>query len=75
MKTKKFGDKRITIRLLHKSDLRKAKVFLEYTNELAQDGKAYILRKSKITLKKEKNFLKGHFNGLEFTWWQDMEKR
>ena len=57
MKTKIFGDKKITIRKLSVSDLKRAKEFLDFINSLIRE-EAKILVKKELTLKEEKEKLK-----------------
>jgi len=58
METKIFGDKKITIRKIAKSDLRNAKKFQDFINSLVEE-EAKILMNKKATLKEEKAFIEG----------------
>lgn len=51
METKIFGDKKITIRKVAKSDLKNAKKFQDFINSLVEE-EAKILMNKKLTLKK-----------------------
>ena len=57
MKTKIFGDKKITIRKLSKEDLRNAKKFQDFINSFVKED-AQIIMDEKISLKGEKKWLK-----------------
>lgn len=57
MEVKIFGDKKIIIRKIGKSDLRKAKLFQEYINLLVEEPAMLLLNK-KQTLQNEKDFIK-----------------
>lgn len=55
---KKFNNKKLNIRELKEEDIKNAKKFLDYINELAEDPEAYILIKEKQSLKQEKDFIR-----------------
>jgi ribosomal protein S18 acetylase RimI-like enzyme len=56
METKLFGEKKLTISLLSKKDLRLAKEFLDFINSLIEED-AKILMNKRMILKEEKEFL------------------
>lgn len=56
METKNFGNKKIIIRRIGKSDLKKAKLFQEYINLLVKEPAMLLLNK-KQTLQNEKDFI------------------
>lgn len=62
METKLFGDKKITIRAIQKSDLKKAPEFLKFINSFVEEG-AMLTMNKKISLKEEKEFLKEMLRG------------
>ena len=55
---KKFGNKKLKIRFLEKSDIKRAALFKKYINELVDDDTALISKKTKVTLKEEKEWLR-----------------
>ncbi len=57
MQIKKFGDKKITIREINKSDLRNAKKFQDFINSFVREDAKLSMNKE-IDLKEEKAFLK-----------------
>jgi RimJ/RimL family protein N-acetyltransferase len=64
METKFFGDKKITIRTLKKSDVKNAKKWLKYINDLiAEDAK--LLVNGKMMLKDEITFLEKTLKGIK----------
>lgn len=64
METKIFGDKKIIIREITKSDMRNAKKFQDFINFLI-DEDAKLLINKKATLKEEKAFLKKTLNSTK----------
>jgi len=64
MKTKTFGDKKITIRKIVKSDLKNAAKFQGYINSLIEE-EAKLLMNKKATIKEETEFLKTTLKGLK----------
>lgn len=64
-KVKKFGDKKLIIRFLEKSDIKRAADFKKYINELAEDDTAYISKKTKVTLKEEREWVKSHLKEIK----------
>lgn len=64
MGTKIFGDKKITIRMATKSDLKNAKKFQNFINSLIEED-AKLLMNKKATLKGEKEFLERMLKGIK----------
>ncbi len=64
MKTKIFGDKKITIRKLSKKDLKNVKKFQNFINALVEE-EAKILMNKKNSFKKEENWLKGKIGDIK----------
>lgn len=64
METKTFGDKKITIRKLSKSDFRNAKKFQEYINSLVRE-EAKLSMNKEVSLKEEKDFLNSALVGIK----------
>ena len=64
MKIKKFNDKKIKIEELSKKHLKEVKVFQEYINSLIVEN-AKISMDQKLTLKEEKEWLKGQIKLIE----------
>ena len=62
--TKKFGDKKITIKKLSSKDAKRAKEFQKYINSLIKE-KAKILLNEKLSLKEEKKFLEDSLRGIK----------
>jgi len=64
-KIKKFGDKKLIIRLLEKSDIKRAAGFKRYINDLVDDDTAYIAKKEKVTLKEEREWIKSRLKEIK----------
>lgn len=64
MENKIFGNKKMTIRKLSKSDLKRARDFLAFINSLVEE-EAKILMNKKLTLKEEGEFLEGVLKGMK----------
>lgn len=64
-KVKRFGDKKLTIRPLEKADIKRAADFKRYINELAEDDTAYIVKKTKVTLKEEREWIRGRLKKIK----------
>ncbi len=64
MQIKTFGNKKIIVRKLDKSDLKKAKKFQDFINALV-DEDAMLLVNRKITLKNEVKFLENILRGVK----------
>lgn len=64
-KVKKFGNKKLTIRFLKRADIKKAAAFKRYINELAEDDTAYIVKKTKVTLKEEREWIRGRLKKIK----------
>ena len=62
---KKFGNKKLTIRSLEKADIKRAALFKKYVNELVDDDTALISKKTKVTLKEEREWLKNHLKEIK----------
>ena len=62
METKLFGDKKITIRKIGKSDLRNAKKFQIFINSLIKEDARLLINK-KATVKDEAEYIKKSLNG------------
>lgn len=63
--TKKFKNGEIKIRTLQEIDIKKAKKFQEFVNELAVDDTALIKIKSKRTLKEERKWIKDRLEQIK----------
>jgi len=63
-RVKEFGDKKLKIRFLEKADIKKAALFKKYINELVDDDTAFITKKTKVSLKEEKEWLKSHLKEI-----------
>jgi len=61
---KNFNGKKLKVREMNKSDLKKVKDFLDYINSLIEE-EAMILFKQKKTLKEEKEWLKNALKEIE----------
>jgi ribosomal protein S18 acetylase RimI-like enzyme len=64
METKIFGDKKITIRTINKTDLKNLKKFMVFINSLVEED-AKILMNKKATIKEEKDFVGGLLKGIQ----------
>lgn len=64
MKTKTFGDKKIIIRKIKKSDLKNVKNFQVFINSFVKE-EAKILRNKKLTKKDEVEFIKRTLTGVK----------
>jgi len=64
METKLFKDKKISIRLANKSDIKNAKKFLVFINSFVEEN-AMLLMNKKTNLKGEVAFLEGMVRGLK----------
>lgn len=62
---RKFGDKKLKIRFLEKSDIKRAALFKKYINELVDDDVALISKKTKVTLKEEREWLKSRLKEIK----------
>lgn len=62
--TKKFGDKKITIRKLSSKDIKRTKEFQDYINSLIGEG-VKILLNQKLTFEEEKRWLKDTFKQVK----------
>jgi len=63
-KLKKFGDKKLEIRFLKRADIKRVSLFKKYINELAEDDSALISKKTKVTLREEKEWIKSHLKEI-----------
>ena len=63
--TRKFQDKEIRIRTLQEIDIKKAKKFQVFVNELVIDNTALVRIKTKQTLKEERGWVKGIFEKMK----------
>ena len=64
METKIFGNKKITIRKLSKSDLKNAKKFQDFINSLVKEGAQITIAKKK-SLQEEINWLNSHLKKIK----------
>ena len=64
-KEKAFKGKRVLVRLLNSSDIKKAELFQDYINELAVDNTAFISKKDKVTLRQEKEWIRKRLSEMK----------
>ena len=64
MEIKTFGDKKIKIRKLSKSDLKRVKEFRDFINSLIEE-RAKILMNKKLSLKEERKWLEEQLNNIK----------